>query len=94
MTGFRWNDWNLEHATKHACKVSEIEAVVLDGMRRHAVDEEPDGTFHVEGRGLGGRVIEVTFVFDAPDASVMYDQTVYVIHAQPLTTRRRKGKRR
>jgi hypothetical protein len=25
---FRWNDWNLEHATRHGCTVEEIEMVV------------------------------------------------------------------
>lgn len=26
--GFRWNEWNLENATKHGCTVKEIEAIV------------------------------------------------------------------
>ena len=42
--------------------------------------------------GGGGRVLEIVFLFDVPDASVLYDDTVYVIHAMPLTTRRRRGK--
>lgn len=68
--------------------------MVVKAIRDRKVEERPDGTLRVERRGLGDRPIEVVFVFDAPDASVMYDETVYVIHAMPLTTRRRKNKRR
>jgi hypothetical protein len=25
---FRWNEWNLDHATKHGCRIAEIELVV------------------------------------------------------------------
>ena len=26
---FRWNAWNLDHATRHGCTIPEIESVVL-----------------------------------------------------------------
>jgi hypothetical protein len=91
MAGFRWNDWNLQSATKHGCKVGEIESVVRRELRRMAVTDAGDGAFRVEGRGTGGRFIEVIYLIDPPDASAMYDQTLYVIHAMPLTTRRRKN---
>jgi hypothetical protein len=42
----------------------------------------------VEGRGQGDRVIEVVFVVDDDE-----DEAIYVIHAMPLTTRRRRGRR-
>jgi hypothetical protein len=38
----------------------------------------------VIGRGIGGRLIEVVYVLDE-------DGTAFVIHAMPLTTRRRRG---
>jgi hypothetical protein len=37
----------------------------------------------VEGRGQGDRIIDIIFVLDE-------DETVYMIHAMPLTTRRRR----
>jgi hypothetical protein len=80
---FRWIEWNVEHATKHGCTIPEIEAVV-----RHAgygfprsLDSEKK---LVIGRGVGDRVIRVVYVLDE-------DGTGFVIHAMPLTTRRRRG---
>jgi hypothetical protein len=40
----------------------------------------------VIGRGQGGRFVKVIYVLDR-------DGTAYVIHAMPLTTRRRRGGR-
>lgn len=79
---FRWNSWNVEHATKHGCTISEIQSVVRNagrGWPRRAGDEK----FAVEGRGTGGRMVAVVYVLDD-------DETRYVIHAMPLTTRRRR----
>ena len=91
VTGFRWDDWNRINATKHGCKISEIESVVRAESRRGAAVDCGNDKFRVQGRGQGGRIIEVIFLFDEEDASVMYDQTLYVIHAMPLTTRRRRS---
>lgn len=83
---FRWNEWNLEHATAHGCIVAEVESIVrnagLGFPRKHG-----DGKWLVTGRGVGGRMVQVIYVLDD-------DQTTYVIHAMPLTTRRRRGRRR
>jgi uncharacterized DUF497 family protein len=79
---FRWNAWNREHATSHGCTVAEIESVVLNagrGFPRKAGDDK----YLVIGRGIGNRIVHVIFVFDS-------DRTMYVIHAMPLTTRRRR----
>jgi uncharacterized DUF497 family protein len=83
--GFRWNDWNLDHATKHGCRTDEIEAVVRREVRANRARKSGDGKWRVVGRGTGDRVIEVIFVFDDVDQEV-----AYVIHAMPLTTRRRR----
>ena len=87
VDGFRWSDWNLEHATKHGCAVGEIESVVRREILR--ARKSDGGKWRVEGRGQGDRFIEVIFLFDGDE-----DDTVYVIHAMPLTTRRRRGRRR
>jgi hypothetical protein len=82
-TEFRWIEWNLEHATKHGCTVEEIESVVRNARRGYPrkVDR---GKWQVVGRGMAGRMIEVVYV---PDD----DGVAFVIHAMPLTTRRRRG---
>lgn len=82
---FRWNEWNTGQATKHGCARSEIESVVRNAGRGYP-RYVGDGKWLVYGRGTGGRMIEVVFVLDA-------DDTVYVIHAIPVTLRRRCGGR-
>lgn len=83
--GFRWNDWNREHATRHGCDEREIESVVL--YRGHGWPRQHGrGKYMVEGRGRGDRVVRVVYVLDP-------EGTYYVIHAMPLTTRRRRGSR-
>lgn len=79
---FRWNEWNLEHATRHGCTIGEIESVVRRGGRGFPRDVGR-GKRLVQGRGTGNRLIEVIYVLDS-------DDTVYVIHAMPLSTRRRR----
>jgi hypothetical protein len=73
---FRWNQWNLDHATKHGCTIGEIESVVRRagrGFPRKIGDEKR----LVIGRGTGGRFVQVIFLLDE-------DGTTYVIHAMPL----------
>lgn len=77
---FRWIDWNVEHATSHGCTVREIERVVLNNPNRKVGDEKRMTT----GRGVGGRMVQVVFLLDD-------DLTIFVIHAMPLTTRRRRS---
>lgn len=80
----RWNEWNLEHATQHGCTIAEIESVVRSAG--HGWPRKGDnGKYTVESRGQGGRVIRVIYVIDP-------EGTLYVIHAMPLTTRRRRGR--
>ncbi len=79
---FRWNHWNLEHATFHGCTIDEIEWVV-NHRGRGFPRKQGNGKWLVEGRGIGDRMIEVIFLRNPYP-------TVYVIHAMPLTTRRRR----
>jgi hypothetical protein len=90
MTRFRWNDWNLQEATKHGCSVEEIEEVVRRETRARRSRRNRNDTIRVEGRGVGGRMIEVMFVLDGKD-QVWDDDVLYVIHAMPLTTQRRRS---
>jgi phage-related protein len=83
MTDFRWNAWNLEHATKHGVAVHEVEHVVRNARRPYPRDIG-DEKWLVEGRGQGDRFVRVIYVLDM-------DGTIYVLHAMPLTTRRRRS---
>jgi hypothetical protein len=80
---FRWIEWNQDHATKHSCTIYEIESVVRHSGRGfpRKVDRQK---WHVVGRGIGNRMIEVVYVLDD-------DGAAFVIDAMPLTTRRRRG---
>lgn len=80
---FRWIDWNLDHATKHGCRIDEIESVVCNA--RHGFQRKSSkDKWTVIGCGMGGRMIEVIYLVDE-------DDTLFVIHAIPLTLRRRRG---
>lgn len=70
---FRWNDWNVEHAARHGCTVAEIERVVRNNPNRKLGYDKR----RVVGRGTGGRVVQVVFVYSPAGV-------VYVIHAMPL----------
>ena len=83
---FRWNNWNLYHATKHGVEPEEAEGVV-----RRARPPFPeycgDERWVVWGQGEGGRFLQVVFLLDE-------DGTVYIIHARQLTEQEKRRFRR
>jgi hypothetical protein len=83
---FRWNDWNLEHATRHGVGRFEAERLI-DGPPRGWPRQVGNGKLMVQGRGQGGRFIQVIYIIDD-------DGTIFIISAMPLTTRRRRSGRR
>ena len=74
---FRWNDWNLEHATRHGVEPWEAETVVRNARPPYP-EEREDDKWLVIGRGSGGRFVQVVYVVDSNDV-------IYVIHVRPLT---------
>jgi hypothetical protein len=76
-------EWNLQHATKHGCTIDEIESLVLNAGRGFPRKRDRE-KWLVVGRGMGGRLVEVVYLLDD-------DGAAFVIHAMPLTTRRRRG---
>jgi uncharacterized DUF497 family protein len=74
---FRWNDWNLDHATQHGVSVEEAEHVVRFAKPPYP-EQTMDGKWLVRGRGIGGRFVQVAYALDP-------DGTVFIIHARPLT---------
>jgi uncharacterized DUF497 family protein len=83
---FRWNEWNLEHLARHGVSPEEAEMVVRAASRPYPRRIE-DEKWLVWGRGQGGRFLQVVFVLDDVDS-------VFVIHARPLTDREKRRWRR
>ena len=83
---FRWNGWNLDHATRHGVPPTEAGHVVA-GARRPYPEYRGDGKWLVIGPGFDGGLIQVVYLTDP-------DGTVYVIHARPLTDREKRRYRR
>ena len=86
MIEFRWNVWNLEHATQHGVQPEEAEQVVRSARRPYPRLQSRD-RWVVIGRGTGGRFVQVVYIADP-------DGTFFIIHAMPLGGRRRRRKRR
>jgi hypothetical protein len=82
---FRWIEWNLDKVAKHGCTVSEVERVASNPPRGYP-RKSGDDKLTVVGRGQGDRLVQVVYLVDD-------DGSLFVIHAMPLTTRRRRGGR-
>jgi hypothetical protein len=74
---FRWNEGNIEHIAEHGVTPEEAEFVVL-GAQSPWPERTDNEKMVVWGPGWGGRLLQVVFVTDP-------DETVFVIHARPLT---------
>ena len=83
---FRWIDWNRDHLAEHGVEWEEAERVVRQG-RPPFPQQIGDDKLLVRGPGQGGRLLQVIYVLDP-------DDTVFVIHARPLTGREKKHYRR
>lgn len=83
---FRWIEWNIDHISEHGVECVEVEQIVRQA-RQPFPREIGDGKFYVIGRGSGGRFLQVIYLLDP-------DDTVFVIHARPLTNREKKRYRR
>jgi uncharacterized DUF497 family protein len=83
---FRWSDWNFQHVAEHGVEPEEAEEVV-SGAESPWPLISGDGKYLVWGRGRGDRPLQVVFVLDP-------DDTIYIIHARPLTEREKRRFRR
>lgn len=86
VEGFRWHDWNLGKIAKHGVSRQEAEYVVSYPARPYPRRGRGKGIWEVIGRGQGDRLVEVAYLLDP-------DGTIFVIHAMPLSTRRRRRRR-
>lgn len=79
---FRWNEWNVEHIAEHGVMPTEAESVVENAHRPFPREMENE-KYLVWGRGRGGRLLQVIYIFSP-------DDVVFVIHARPLTDREKR----
>jgi uncharacterized DUF497 family protein len=83
---FRWILWNIGKVEGHGLAISDVEHVVNNARRPYP---KPMGNekWLVIGPIPSGRVIQAIYIVDA-------DETLFVIHARPLTPKeRRRGRR-
>jgi uncharacterized DUF497 family protein len=83
---FRWIDWNRDHIAEHGIEPKEAEMVVRNA-RPPFPEVIEDDKWIIKGRGIGGRFLQVIYLLDA-------DDTIFVIHARPLTEREKRQLRR
>jgi len=83
---FRWIDWNRDHIAEHGVEPDEAELVVRNA-RPPFPEEIEDDKWIVKGRGFSERFLQVIYLLDP-------DDTVFVIHARPLTDREKNQLRR
>jgi uncharacterized DUF497 family protein len=83
---FRWIEWNVNHVGEHGVDLEDAEQVV-ENAKPPWPEWRPDGKWLAWGAGRGGRLLQVVFVLDD-------DDTVFVIHARPLTDREKQRYRR
>ncbi len=83
---FRWIEWNCEHLDEHGIDPNEAELVVRAARQPYPI-QQAEEKWLVRGPGRGGRLLQVIYVFDP-------DDTVFVIHARPLTKQEKRRYRR
>ena len=83
---FRWIEWNRDHIAEHGVDLEEAEMVA-----RNATPPFPykirDEKWIAVGRGVGGRLLQVIYLIDP-------DETIFVIHARPISDREKRRLRK
>jgi uncharacterized DUF497 family protein len=83
---FRWNEWNESHISEHGVEPEEAEEVVRRTRPPYPL-ASADEKFLVWGPTAEGKFLQVVFVVDEEDS-------VFIIHARPLTDKEKKRYRR
>ena len=84
---FRWIEWNVGKVLMHGVTPPEAEQAVIRARRPYPRRSYGD-RWLVRGQTDAGRYVQVVFLADP-------DETVFVIHARPLTeVEKRKLRRR
>jgi uncharacterized DUF497 family protein len=83
---FRWIEWNVDTCLKHGVPPEEAEQVVRNARRPYPRKLDDEKTI-VSGQTDAGRYLQVIYLIEEDDA-------LSVIHAMPLTKRRKRNFRR
>jgi uncharacterized DUF497 family protein len=83
---FRWNEWNESHISAHGVEPEEAEEVVRRARPPYPLVSAGE-KFLVWGPTAEGKFLQVVFVVEEEDS-------VFIIHARPLTDREKKRYRR
>lgn len=83
---FRWIQWNVDKVDSHGVTPDEAEDVV-QAARTPYPQQRVDNKLLVRGSTAAGRLLQVIYVLDP-------DDTVFIIHARPLTSREKRQRRR
>jgi uncharacterized DUF497 family protein len=83
---FRWIEWNLAKCEKHGVDPDDAEYVVRNADTPFPMKAD-DEKIVVWGQQAGGRYLQVIYLVDP-------DETLFVIHAMPLTERQKHQLRR
>jgi uncharacterized DUF497 family protein len=83
---FRWNDWNVDKVHKHNVEPDDAEFVVNNARRPYPMKVDDEKRL-VWGQTRSGRYVQVVYLLDIED-------TVFVIHARPLTKAEKRRLRR
>jgi uncharacterized DUF497 family protein len=83
---FRWIQWNVDKTQSHGVTQEEAEYVVEWATNPYPLHREDD-KFLVWGPTRAGRFLQVAFLLDE-------DDTVFIIHARPLTDNEKRRHRK
>ena len=83
---FRWIEWNVDKCLKHGVSPEEAEQVV-ENARQPYPRKLDDEKALVCGQSDRGRYLQVIYLIDEDDA-------LFIIHAMPLSHRRKRNYRR
>ncbi len=83
---FRWIEWNVEKCSKHGVSPAEAEYVVRNARRPYPTKIGDEKTL-VCGQTAAGRYLQAIYLIDE-------DDKLFIIHAMPLTARKKRNYRR
>ena len=79
---FRWIEWNRDKVAQHNVEPEEAEFVVNQARRPYPMKVDDEKRL-VWGQTGSGRYLQVVYLIDMED-------TIFVIHARPLTDREKR----
>ena len=83
---FRWIEWNSDKCLKHGIDPEEAEETVRNARRPYPRKLDDEKAI-VLGQTNAGRYLQVVYLIEEGDV-------IFVIHAMPLSPRKKRGYRR